>query len=316
MYVFRPFDFLRNNPHLNIKFHTLYFCLEEPGEAFIQSLWCYKLRQLGGAGTRVSIKELRSQLKPDDPSAVVSQDILDQVDALQGYTDEFERVVTLVDDVRRPYAIYKHCVDFLETVGDYTMKPVEYFDPKKGEMVKKIQKDSYFTTHPDHYVQIVNDHFSLIEPEKGQDLFEAIRVLSNRYLVQLRNRYHCSIVVVQQQASDKEKKQYTYKGASIESKLEPSLDGLGDCKLTQRDADEIFGIFAPDRYEIKEHNGYDITQLLDNYRSYSFLKTRDAEANKRLAFFFDGATNFLAELPPVKEMDADKYAKALRWAGR
>lgn len=316
MYVFRPFDFLCKNSHLDIKFHTLYFCLEEPGDSFIQSLWCYKLRQLHGVGTRVSIKELRSQLNPDDPTAVLSQDILDKVDGLQDYTDKFEETVTLIDNVRNPYGIYKRCVDFLESIGDYTLKPVEYYDVKKGEVVKKIQKDAYFTTHPDHYVQIVIDHISLVEPEKGQDLFEAIRTLSNRYLVQLKNRYHCSILVVQQQASDKEKQQYTYKGASIESKLEPSLDGLGDCKLTQRDADEIFGIFAPDRYEIKEHVGYDITQLLDNYRSYKFLKTRDSEANKQLGFFFDGATNFLAELPPVEEMDSDVYAKALRWAGR
>jgi hypothetical protein len=314
MYVFRPFDFIHSNPHLNIKFHTLYFCLEEPGESFIQSLWCYKLRQIHKL--RVSIKELRSQLKPDDPSAVVSEDILEKLDDLQDYTEKFEECVTLIDDVKHPYGIYRRCVDFLESVGDYNYKPVEYWDPKKEEMVKKLAKDNYFTNHEDHYIQIVIDHVGLLEPEKGQDLFEAIRTLSNRYLVQLRNRYHCSIVVVQQQASDKEKQQYTYKGASIESKLEPSLDGLGDCKLTQRDADEIFGIFSPDRYEIKEHAGYDITQLLDNYRSFKFLKTRDGEANKSLGFLFDGATNNLWELPPSGEMDSDRYTKALRIVGR
>lgn len=314
MYVFRPFDFVYNNKHLNIKLSTLYFCLEEPGEAFIHSLWCYKLRHLHKL--RVSIKELRSQLKPEDPTAVVSTDILEKIDNLQDYTEEFEKSVILIDDVRHPYGIYRRCVDFLESVGDYTMKPTEFWNKATGKMEKKIMRDTYFTTHPDHYVQIIIDHISLVEPEKGQDLFEAIRTLSNRYLVSLRNRYHCSIVVVQQQASDKEKQQYTYKGASIESKLEPSLDGLADCKLTQRDADEIFGIFAPDRYEIKEHRGYDITQLQDNYRSYLFLKTRDGEANKRLAFFFDGATNLLAELPPADKMDSDAYAKALRLAGR
>jgi hypothetical protein len=314
MYVFRPFDFIRENPHLNIKLNTLYFCLEEPGEAFLQSLWCYKLRQLHKL--RVSIKELRSQLRPDDPTAVVSEDILDKVADLQDYTDDFEKTVTLIDDVRHPYGIYRRCVDFLESVGDYNYKSVDYYNPKTEEMEKKLVKDSYFTNHDDHYIQIIIDHVGLIEPEKGQDLFEAIRTLSNRYLVQLRNRYHCSIVVVQQQASDKEKQQYTYKGASIVSKLEPSLDGLGDCKLTQRDADEIFGIFSPDRYEMPNHNDYDITQLLDNYRSFKFLKTRDGEANKSLGFLFDGATNYMVELPPAKEMDSDRYAKALRIVGR
>lgn len=314
MFVFRPFDFVYNNPHLNIKFDTLYFCLEEPGKAFMQSLMTYRLRK--EFNERQSIKELRSQLDPDDKSKVVTEETITKLEGMRDYMHAFENSVHLIDDARKPYAIFMRAKEFLEEVGDYTHKPANVWNPQTKTYVKKIVKDRYITEHEDHYVQIIIDHVSLLEPEKNQDLFEAIRMLSNTYMVQLRNRYHCSIVMVQQQASDKEKQQYTYKGTSIESKLEPSLDGLGDCKLTQRDADEVLGVFAPDRYEIADHRGYDIAKLRDNYRSLSVLKSRDGEANLRLGFLFDGATNYLAELPPAKEMTSAHYRKALETVGR
>lgn len=314
MYVFRPYDFVQSHPAAGIKFTTLYFCLEEPGRVFMQSVMCYRLKI--DHKIRVSIKELRSQLDPEDPTAIVSDDILDKVNAMKPWLKEFEESVILIDDVRKPYAIYKRCQEYLESVGDWTMKPGRVYDPKKGEMVSKIVRDKYHTLHPDHYIQVVVDHMSLLEPEKGQDLFEAIRMLSNVYFVRLRNVYGCSILAVQQQMAEKEKQQYTYKGASVESKLEPSMDGLGDCKLTARDADEILGVFAPDKFEIKDHRDYDITILRDNYRSLSVLKSRDGEPNKRLGLFFDGATNYIAELPPPDKMTKKDYQKVLDLVGR
>lgn len=315
VFVFRPHDFLIQNPLLKTKLTTLYFCLEETGRAFMQSAMCYRLRK--DYNMRVSIKELRSQLDPENPASMLGEDALEKLGDIEKYCKNFEKNVILIDDVRKPYAIYKRCQEFLEEVGDYSLKPVKYFDTAAKEMKTKMGRDQYFTEHEDHYIQIVIDHISLLEPEKAQkDLFEAIRTLSNTYLVQLRNRYHCSIVVVQQQSSEKEKQQYTYKGASIESKLEPSLDGLGDCKLTQRDADEVFGIFAPDRYEISDHRGYDISILRDNYRSLSFLKQRDSETNLRLGVFFDGASNYIAELPQAGDMERKHYDKVLKMTGR
>ena len=84
---------------------------------------------------------------------------------------------------------------------------------------------------------------------------------------------------VQQQAGDQEKQQYTNRGASIEAKVEPTLAGLGDCKLTARDADVVFGLFAPDRYEISNHRHYNVEKLEDHYRSLSVLKHRDGISN-------------------------------------
>ena len=314
LFVFRPFDFVREHPGLNIKFTTLYFCLEEPGPSFIDSVISHQLWKQHKL--RVSVKELRSQLDPDDPTAVVSSDLLEKIEDMDSYIDEFEKSVILIDDIRKPYAIYKKCQEYLESVGDWSMKPSKVYNPKTKTTETMMVKDKYQTEHPDHYVQIIIDHLSLLEPEKGQDLFEAMRMFSSTYAVQLRNRYHCSLVIVQQQTADKAKQQYTYKGASIESKLEPSSDGLGNCKETFRDCDEMIGVFAPDQFEIADHRGYDITKLKDNYRSLSVLKSRDGEPNLRLGVVFDGCTNYIAELPEESKMTSADYHKVYRTVGR
>jgi hypothetical protein len=316
MFVFRPYDFLKRNPASGIKFDILYFCLEEPEEAWMQSYISYKLWKQ--YKQRISIKELRSQLNPGDPTAVIDEVTVDRVNAMLPDLKEFEKTVHIIRGVDKPYSIYKYVTDFVEdhSIGDWVMGPKRVWSPADSAMVTKIQKERFTYVHPDHYVLVIIDHISLIQPEKGQDLWEAIRVLSSRYLVNLRNIYGCSILVLQQQSSEKEKQQFTYKGASIESKLEPSLDGLGNCKETQRDADEVYGIFAPDRYEITDHRGYDISLLRDNYRSFSILKSRDGEANLRLGLFFDGATNYIAELVPAREMTKAHYDTVLKLTGR
>jgi hypothetical protein len=124
---------------------------------------------------------------------------------------------------------------------------------------------------------------------------------SSDYCLRLRDKFGFIPVNVQQQASAKEQVEYNYKGNTIEEKLEPSLEGLGDNKTTQRDANIVLGLFAPDRYNIEQHNGYDITFFRDRYRSMSILKDRDGIANKKLPLFFDGAVDFFKELPKADD---------------
>lgn len=119
----------------------------------------------------------------------------------------------------------------------------------------------------------------------------------------MRDKFGFIPVNVQQQASAKEQVEYNYKGKSIEEKLEPSLDGLGDNKTTQRDANVVLGLFAPDRYSIAEHNGYDISFFRDRYRSMTILKDRDGVSNRKLPLFFNGAVDFFKELPRADDAE-------------
>lgn len=303
MYVLRPYEFVKAHPEMGIKFNTFYFCLEESKESFIHSLMCYKL--MADYGLRIPVKFLKSY------TGTLTDEIAQKVREMHRFFEEFEESVTIIDDVRNSFGIFKTVNQYLDSCGEWTWRTV-----KIGDTEKKA-KDIWRSNHPDHYIQVVVDHISLIHPEKEYPtLHESIGKLSSDYCLTLRDKCGCTITIVQQQSAAKEQQQFTHKGTSIEFKLEPSLDGLGDNKLTGRDANEVVGLFAPDRYEIQNHRGYDITRLEDNYRGLIILKQRDGEANIRAGLFFDGASNIWEELPKADDFDDDLYDLYLSKVGR
>jgi hypothetical protein len=143
------------------------------------------------------------------------------------------------------------------------------------------------------------DHISLISTEtidgRKLNLHESIVKLSSDYLITLRNKYKYIPVVIQQQAASQE---------SIDNakanRLKPTMDGLGDCKLTQRDADVILGLFSPFRHEIPEYFGYDVKFFRDNIRFLEILGGREGGAGTVCPLYFDGAVNYFKELPEPK----------------
>lgn len=310
LYVLTPHQFIEDNPETGMKLDILYFCLEESAENFIHSVICYKLNI--DYESRIDIKDLKS-MKLEH---ILTDDELAKVESLRPWLNKFEDRVQLIDDVKNPYGIFKTARDFIETQGEWVYKEIEW-DKGNGEVEIKRVKDYFKLNHPDHYIEIVVDHLSLLHPEKGMaGLHEAMSKLSSDYALTLRDKYGCAITFVQQQMAEQEKKQFTNSGRNIDSKLEPTLSGLADNKLTQRDADEVIGAFAPERYGIADYRGYDITKLKDNYRCGLILKARDGVSNIRGHFFFDGAVSRFEELPKAADMGSDEYEYYANRVGR
>lgn len=59
----------------------------------------------------------------------------------------------------------------------------------------------------------------------------------------------------------------------------------------------MIGLFAPNRYDIKNYNGYDISLLKDNYRELIVSLNRDGEASFTDDLLFNGAVNYFEEAP-------------------
>src|SRR5690625_738153 len=81
------------------------------------------------------------------------------------------------------------------------------------------------------------------------------------------------------------------------NKLKPTLEGLGDNKLTGRDANVILGLFSPFRHEIPQYYGYNIKQFRDNIRFLEIIGGREGGGGTICPLYFDGAVNFFKELP-------------------
>lgn len=303
MYVLDPIEFVLSIGDLSVldlKIH--YFALEESVEEFINSLIINK-----------AYIDYGKLFSPDDLMSrhadhTLTREDLEIINTVAAQIEQtYLPFLDVVDSIDNPYGIYKYLRDYSRDngvhyytqlkEGDRLITHDEFENLNKAE--KTLWKYSHYVPHNENkYEVVIVDHISLLQGERGGDVASAIQDWSSTYSrKQITKHWKYASVLVQQQAADQEKQQYTSRGVSIEAKLEPSLDGLGDNKRTQRDALVVLGLFAPDRYEITNHRGYDITQLKDHYRSLKILKNRYGPSHKRLALYYNGAVNIFDELP-------------------
>ena len=303
LFIHNPIMFLENNPDSDIQLDILYFSLEESKEKVILaevSKYLYTQHKLN-----LSIKQLSSVGRYN----VLSTEDLQKVQQSEEHVNNFLKRVKIFDNVRNATGIYKTVRDFALTIGTYYDKNDTPLTPQEVHNVKigvgeSYKKVSYYKTHnPKHYVIVLIDHISLLQPETGETLWQSMSKMSSNYCLHIRDKFGFIPVVVQQLAADKERIEANFSKADLVQKLEPSLDGLGDNKTIARDVNVALGLFAPDRYKITEHNGYDITRFRDRYRSMNIMKSRDGIANKKLPLFFNGAVDFFKELPKVDELE-------------
>lgn len=275
---------------LNIKLKIFYFTLEMSKE--IKMLSAFSNILYIKEGIRISPKDLRST-KADK---VLSKETLAIIAKYEPYFNKIEEIVEFIDDIRHPTGIYNLVKSYAEANGKQHKRKI-IIDGNET-----LVDDYYEANNPDEYVMVIIDHISLITAEKTNgvqtSLQESIVKLSSDYLIKLRNKYNYIPVVIQQQAASQE---------SVENKkynrLKPSMDGLGDSKLTQRDANVILGLFSPFRHEIQDFYDYDVTKLQDNLRFLEVLGGREGGGGVVCPLYFDGATNYFSELPKPNDIE-------------
>ena len=80
------------------------------------------------------------------------------------------------------------------------------------------------------------------------------------------------------------------------------MAGLSDSKYPAKDCSLMFGITNPFAFELPEYLGYDISKLRGHARFLEIVLNREGESNDITPLYFDGATNYFAELPPPKDL--------------
>lgn len=208
--------------------------------------------------------------------------------------------------------IYKYCVRYAEEHGT-----VHYKKGSRKDEFGNIQEvevfDSYEQDDPNEYRLVVIDTINLIDTERGMTIKQSMDKLSEYLAKYLRNKYHYSPVVIQQQAFDQESNEAFKLG-----RIRPSVAGLGDSKYTSRDSNVVLGLYSPFRFGQENCEGYDIKKLRDNFRLLEVIVNRDGEMGGLCPLFFDGAVCEFTELPHPK-LTAElakvyKYAESIRIA--
>ena len=289
-----------------IDFKILYFPLEETRERIMQRFMSWLLFKSSHGKTRVSPKELRSTTSP------VSEEVLDRLNQfdIQGILEFFEEHVIFPTEAPNPTGIYKYCKQYAEEHGTVHKKTVKIKD-ELGVLQDTEVFDYYEQDNPNEYRMIIIDTVNLIDTERGMTLKQSIDKLSEYCAKYLRNRYHYSPILIQQQAFESEGNDAFKLG-----KVRPSVAGLGDSKYVSRDCDIVLGLFSPARFGITEYFGYDITQLKDHIRFLEVIVNRNGEMGGILPLWFDGAVCDFKELPkPDDKVAMDKiyqYCKSLK----
>ena len=310
LYVYQPIEWIINNPSTNIKLKIFYFSLEVSKETKIKAAICYRL-----------FKDYNLLISPQKLSSVFGSYILkDNIEKIinsisfKEWFHRFEEIITFYDSIRNPYGIFNIVKSYAEhpSNGKYTYKTISWQNEDKTYEDRKV-RDKYIPTNPDEYVIVIVDHIGLLQPTKGDTLHQAISKFSSDYCLQMRNRWNYIPVLVQQQAADSSKAQYTFRGDTVIDKIKPDAEGLADMKYTARDADLMISLFYPHRYKIKEYEGIDLTKIGDSHREFMINLNRNGISNASIQLMFLGSSSYFAELPKeIHDSDYEKIEKLIK----
>lgn len=295
---------------VKIDFKIIYFPLEETKERIMQRFMSWLLFKFSKGKVRVSPRELRST------TSAIDEKILEMLEKpeIQAILNFFEEHVIFPEEAPNPTGIYKYCKRYAEEHGTVYKKTVKMKD-ELGQPQDVEVFDHYEQDNPDEYRIVIIDTVNLIDTERGMTLKQSIDKLSEYCAKYLRNKYHYSIVAIQQQAFESEGNESFKLG-----RVRPSVAGLGDSKYVSRDADIVLGLFSPIRFGITEYFGYDITILKDHIRFLEVIVNRNGEMGGILPLWFDGAVCDFKELPkPDDKVNIDKvyqYCKSLKAASQ
>lgn len=290
-FIYEPLMFCYyTNKDIDLK--VLYFPLEETPERILQRFISWLLFTHSKGEIRISPRDLRST------TDAVPQEILDilQEEEIQNIINYFEEHIIFSTETN-PTGIYKFCKQYAEENGTVYTKLGKYKD-ELGTIRETQVFDRYVQNNPNEIRLIIIDTINLIDTERGLSLKQSMDKMSEYLAKYLRNRYHYSPVVIQQQAFEGEGND-AYKL----NKFKPSIANNGDSKYTARDSNIVLGLFSPFKFGLAEYEGYDIRKFKDNIRFLEVLISRDGELGGVCPLLFDGAVSAFKELPRPNEVN-------------
>jgi len=332
--IIAPWRFVMKNPQYKIDLKFVVFLLEDDKNRFIDYLIAGLLYIRYNIA--ISPKELRSSFE-----TTPSKELFDKIEEIRPYLDDILSRCDIQDSIYNGYGIYKYCrmkseewgthyyTDLLgkgmlitrSAYNDLPKLDIKYEENSLEELITKFSIDPskysnfwkyshYVPDNPNQHVITVTDNINCLVPDKHEkDLKSAMDNFMYNYMRKnVAKHWGWTVVAVQQNVGGAEEQSFALlKGNSIVEKLVPSLDKLGDSKLTQRACHLIYGLFDPYRYGIEEFLGYNISLLKDNVRFLYILKNNDGKSNIIVPLFFIGESSYFKEMPDPKSIKPDVY---------
>lgn len=201
-------QYIKNN---GIKAKVKWYALEESVYYFKLGLICSELAEQ--YNINYSPVDLQSY-----SNRVIPVEHLNIIKVLDDYIEEhYMSFIEVITHISNPTGIYKDVRNYMHSIGEDVKN-------EEGHIIGYKQ-------HNEEYVFVVIDHCTFLQAENingTNTQWDSLKHLSQEYLSrQLKDRFKCIVILIQQQASETERQEF-YKGETVVSKLEPSLNGLGE----------------------------------------------------------------------------------------
>jgi replicative DNA helicase len=277
-FLYNPYNYIIGNK-TNLKIKVIYYSFEIEKSIKLTKAICRQIYL--DYGRLLDVNYILSRGKNR-----ISEEDYRLAMTYSGYVDQMFDSLEIIDKPENPTGIWHHLLDYSKKVGKWE-------DPEK--------LTEYTANDPNLYTIVIVDHLGLVKNERGYTKKENIDKLSE-YMILLRNKCGFIPVLISQ---------FNRSLSSADrfriDRVTPQLSDFKDTGNPQEDANVVMSIFSPQRYEIPEFRGYDITLLKNRYRNLSILKNRDGEADINIGLKFLGEVGYFSELPKASEMNVEDY---------
>jgi hypothetical protein len=301
LFIYHVYQFYKETGY---PVHILFFPLEDSKTKVYKNIICNYLYMKHGVV--VSPLELDSKKGKHG----LPDFIYEYIEEAENYFEEFEKVVTLIDGMHTPKAIYNFCEKHALSTG----KIVPYTVMMDGQPVKQVRYESDI-----HTVVIIDNMSNLDTDEESPDERRAmVRLAKNYVRERLCNFFNFTVAQILQQDFASERQQYSTTGDLVMGKLEPSLAGVGEAKTMTRSMHLVMTLFDPSRFDILRYPKppksdpemfYDIGVLGNKFRSLKIIKNNDGEVNIKVPLFMHAVPEVFWELPPPKTNELKQIYK-------
>ncbi len=262
------------------------FALEMKAKFIYAKLLCTYLYNT--YGIRVSFKKLLSRKRkyrlPDD--------IYEKVIESKSWLKKVKKIFHIYDKALNADKAYAIIMKEMEKIGTF-----EEYESRKR----------YIPNNPNKIINVIIDHGGLLLPTKGRTKKQEIDLYS-QYALTFRNMCGISPITIMQ--SNREQTSMDRRKAGY---FLPQMSDIKETNAVYEDSDIVLAIYDPTTDKLKTHNGYDITQLNQSFRSIVCIKSRYGENNVEDACIYYGDINVWRELPKSTEIYDYEKLKDPNW---
>lgn len=311
-YVVAPLLYLYDHPDDKFDYNIIYNSLEIGRGRKLAKLACVFLYLL--EDIVIDWQELLSYGAAD--GEVLSDEKVKKVDKLEPLIDFIESKITFLDGFVNPtrinaivekrrnqHGLVKHRKRKVGSKWQLGKAPRDKDGHIQEDYVQKFFAHKEFENL---IVEVITDHIGLLSPEReggGSKVVLVEKRLIDRhsmYRVNNRDDYDVSSVDVSQfnrEIAELNRRKF--------EELTPQLEDFKGSGNTQENADTVFALFNPERYNIDKYKQYDLKELSKRFRSLSVLKNRNGVDMVHKGLRFIGECGHFAELPTPDDLKQD-----------